>query len=176
MNEISCEVCEDLIPLVQDGVASRGSCQAVEQHVAACPRCRSLLNGQPLSQPQTRPVVSRVQSKMRYFFALLLFVGIFFGVSMTQLSGKFSVIFLMPLAGAMAYGVYRWRALWIVPLLLLMTFGLAQTILLMNGVIRFNLLGCLLWTALTMVFSDIGVLIAGLFHFGFRKEYPDEKK
>ena len=32
MNEISCDVCMDLIPLVQDGIASEDSREAVEQH------------------------------------------------------------------------------------------------------------------------------------------------
>lgn len=45
MNEISCEVCMDLLPLVQDGVASGDSVRAVEAHVAACQHCRDALHG-----------------------------------------------------------------------------------------------------------------------------------
>ncbi len=42
MNEISCEICMDLIPLVMDGVASEGSRKAVEAHIHGCGACRSL--------------------------------------------------------------------------------------------------------------------------------------
>ena len=36
MNEITCDVCMDLIPLVQDGVASQDSVLAVENHIKNC--------------------------------------------------------------------------------------------------------------------------------------------
>lgn len=42
MNEISCEICMDLIPLVYDGVASKGSEAAVENHIAGCSSCREV--------------------------------------------------------------------------------------------------------------------------------------
>ena len=40
--EIPCAVCRDLIPLVQDGVASPESEALVKAHLAACPACRAL--------------------------------------------------------------------------------------------------------------------------------------
>ena len=46
MYEISCEMCRDLIPLVEDGVASADSRAAVEHHLQTCPVC----NGQPLAE------------------------------------------------------------------------------------------------------------------------------
>ena len=33
MIQITCEICKDLIPLVQDGVASGDSASAVERHI-----------------------------------------------------------------------------------------------------------------------------------------------
>ena len=40
MIQITCEICKDLIPLVQDGVASGDSASAVERHIQSCPQCR----------------------------------------------------------------------------------------------------------------------------------------
>ena len=41
-SEISCDICRDLLPLVQDGVASEDSRAAVEAHLRSCPACRAL--------------------------------------------------------------------------------------------------------------------------------------
>ena len=48
--EIPCAVCRDLIPLVQDGVASPESEALVKAHLQTCPECRTLWQvggGQP---------------------------------------------------------------------------------------------------------------------------------
>ena len=39
--EIPCAVCRDLIPLVQDGVASPESEALVKAHLQTCPECRT---------------------------------------------------------------------------------------------------------------------------------------
>ena len=46
MNKISCDMCIDLMPLVQDGVASEDSRNAVLQHLQECPDCRALYEGE----------------------------------------------------------------------------------------------------------------------------------
>lgn len=170
MNKISCEICMDLIPLVQDQAASEDSRRAVEAHTAVCPRCRALLNGQADPEPVPTSVVTAVQKKMRYFYLLLLFLGLFLGICITQLSGRFFIVFVTPVIGMAAYGVYRWKALWLVPALLLPMYALSQLLGYWLGLLLWNPLGIFFWAALTIVFSDAGVLIAGLFHFGFRKE------
>ena len=40
--KIPCAVCRDLIPLVQDGVASPESEALVKAHLQTCPECRTL--------------------------------------------------------------------------------------------------------------------------------------
>ena len=40
--KISCAVCRDLLPLVQDGVASEESAALVRRHLEGCPACRGL--------------------------------------------------------------------------------------------------------------------------------------
>ena len=40
--KIPCAVCRDLMPLVQDGIASPESEQLVRAHIAVCPACQAL--------------------------------------------------------------------------------------------------------------------------------------
>ena len=58
--ELPCDVCRDLIPLVQDGAASDASVRLVAQHIAHCPDC--LAFWQAGASPQT-PDDGRVLSK-----------------------------------------------------------------------------------------------------------------
>ena len=56
--EIPCAVCRDLIPLVQDGVASPESEALVKAHLQTCPECRTLWQaggGQALPQNLMMP-------------------------------------------------------------------------------------------------------------------------
>ena len=39
-----CDVIEDLLPLYKDGVCSKASLKAVEEHLAECPKCTQMLN------------------------------------------------------------------------------------------------------------------------------------
>ena len=175
MNEISCEVCMDLIPLVQDGVASEDSRRAVEAHVAVCPQCRALLDGQLPAKPDSKGLLLRVRAKLRSFCALLMFLGIFFGVGLLDSDGIFYIVVLMPAIGALGYGVYRWKALWQVPLLVFGVNLLSRIVTVLMYDVEFELFGYFIWTVLMVLFAAVGILIAGLFHFAFRKEKNDEK-
>ncbi|MDD6043435.1 MAG: DUF4825 domain-containing protein [Eubacteriaceae bacterium] len=43
INNLSCEIVEDLMPLYVDGIAGEESCRAVEGHVSNCEHCRQTL-------------------------------------------------------------------------------------------------------------------------------------
>ena len=152
-NEISCELCRDLIPLVKDGVASDESTQAVIRHTETCDSCRALQS---------------VLRRMRTFLAMLLMFGILYGLSLTAGSGIFYNVVLMPLIGAVGYYLFRWRALYILPLLLTVTHGITN--LLGMGNERLDLYSVLMWSGMYSLFAVLGVIIAALLHFVFRKE------
>lgn len=70
MNKISCDMCIDLMPLVQDGVASKDSLSSIEDHIAQCPACQKLYKemSAPMEQaPENRAeqVLERVYRKQR---------------------------------------------------------------------------------------------------------------
>ena len=52
MNKISCDICLDLIPLVEDDIASEDSRIAVIEHIKECESCRSYYSGKNLSIPE----------------------------------------------------------------------------------------------------------------------------
>ena len=40
MNNVTCGIAEDLLPLYMDGCCSKDSRQAVEEHMRTCEKCR----------------------------------------------------------------------------------------------------------------------------------------
>ena len=110
MYEISCEMCRDLIPLVEDGVASADSRAAVEHHLQNCPVC----NGQPLAEQipagDEKKALIRFMNRVKLIGLAMLGLGVLAGVLMTEqfIQGA-SVIFalLILLIGRMVYGVWQ---------------------------------------------------------------------
>lgn len=170
IREISCDICRDLLPLVQDGVASEDSRAAVEAHLRTCPACRALAGGTMPPPPDEQRLLRRVRQQLRGVLLIVLLVGILFGLELTNGTNMFYNSLLMPLLGAVGYLVYRWKALWRIPLLLL---GLCVAVGLLNllrGLPAADALGLLVWTGFYCLFALAGVLIAGLLHFALKKE------
>ena len=46
MIQITCGICEDLMPLVQDGIASEDIRQALRRHIESCPSCQAMFQGE----------------------------------------------------------------------------------------------------------------------------------
>ncbi|MBP1581394.1 MAG: zf-HC2 domain-containing protein [Oscillospiraceae bacterium] len=170
MIKISCEMCMDLIPLVRDGIASPDSCQAVRQHIETCPQCRELFDGTVPPAADNQQALEQLRRKAQLFSAMLLMFGILFGLGLTSSSGLFYNIIIMPLIGAVGYFIFHWKALYLVPGLLLGTHLLTNALGLIRGVEHLDLPSLLLWNVLYCIFALIGTIIAGLLHFALRKE------
>ena len=67
MNKISCDMCMDLMPLVQDGVASADSIAAVEQHIENCPACKALFEGQIPIPSDSHRLIKKIQKQLHIF-------------------------------------------------------------------------------------------------------------
>ena len=96
MIQITCEICMDLIPLVQDGVAAGDSVSAVEQHIQSCPQCRAMWEGQIPHSADSGRILEKVRHRTRVFMGIVLMFGIFFGLSLTAGSGLFLDSLSMP--------------------------------------------------------------------------------
>ena len=64
MNKITCDVCLDLIPLVQDGIASEDSRKAVEQHICTCQTCANIYNGKTPPDIDSTQIFKKFQKKI----------------------------------------------------------------------------------------------------------------
>lgn len=169
-SEISCDICRDLLPLVQDGVASEDSRAAVEAHLRSCPACRALAGDAAPPPPDGQELLRRIRRQLRGALIIVLLAGILFGLELTEGVDMFYNSLLMPALGAVGYLVYRWKALWRIPLLLLVLCGVVALLKLLRGLAVIDAASLLIWTGIYCLFALIGVLIAGLLHFALKKE------
>lgn len=168
MNKIECEICMDLIPLVKDGIASEESYKAVEAHVKECKTCRKLYGeNQEPDQITTdeNHVWKQIQKKWIGFFFALLCVGIVFGVSLTNQAEMFYNSLIMPIAGGCGYLIFQKRAVYKVPILLLILYAAMNVLQSLRGVESLDFYSMLMWVAIYSIFAIFGVGIAGLFHY-----------
>lgn len=167
MNKIECEICMDLIPLVKDGIASEESYKAVEAHVKECKTCRKLYgeNQEPAQiTTDENHAWKQIQKKWIGFFFALLCVGIVFGVSLTNQAEMFYNSLIMPIAGGCGYLIFQKRAVYKVPILLLILYAAMNVFQFLRGVESLDFYSMLVWVAIYSIFAILGVGIAGLFH------------
>lgn len=170
INEITCGLCMDLMPLVRDGLASDDSREAVEQHVRSCAACHALYSGDAPPAVSPDRAFAKLKRRLRFFSLMLLAFGVFFGLSLTAGAGQFYNTLIMPVIGALGYILFRWKAVYGVPLLLLLTHSAMNLLRLTAEAEQLDAGALFLWTALYSIFALTGVLIAGLLHYAFRKE------
>lgn len=170
MNEITCDLCMDLIPLVKDGVASEDSRRAVEKHIASCDVCSALYAGDAPPPADSAKTFTKIHRKIQLTFAMLLMFGVFFGISLTAGSDMFYNTLIMPVIGALGYYLFRKKALYVVPLLLLITHAVTNLFDLLRGIEHLDTYSMLMWSFLYSIFAVLGTVVAWLLHFAFRKE------
>ncbi len=176
MNRLSCDICMDLMPLVQDGIASDDSTQAVREHIAQCPNCAKLWDGAPIPAAKPQAVYQKFRTRLRLFSSMILVLGLSLGLSLFSGMEMFYNILLMPAIGALGYGIFRWKALLVLPVVLLVT-GVLNNFLGngFSGEVQ-SPGGLLSWLWICLVFITVGIAIAGLLHFALKKEPEDTSK
>ena len=174
MSKINCEICMDLIPLVQDGVASQDSCQAVQEHLEECESCRRIYHGEEIPPADSNKIYQKLRHKMQLLTSIMM-MAMFFGLGLTAQEGMFYNILIMPIIGVLGYLIWQWKAAYNVPLLLVITHLVTHFFGMFWKTEQFGIPDLLIWTGLYAVFAVIGVCIAGLLHFVFRKEERHEK-
>ncbi|MFF2484149.1 zf-HC2 domain-containing protein [Paenibacillus sp. NPDC058071] len=182
MLTISCGICRDLIPLVQDGVAGNDSTDAVMAHIAGCPDCslefggisdaRSVLEGSGLDDGK---IMRSIRKHMFLIALAFLGCGTLFGISLTNTFGMFYNLLIMPFLGGFGYMVLRQRWYLAVGGILLLTYIWQIGWLLKEGGLtkswHLDFFSVPLWFSLGYCgLSILGVLIAALLHYAFRKE------
>lgn len=169
MNDISCGICRDLIPLVKDGVAGEDSRVAVEAHVAVCEACRTVYEG-PAAPVDGQTSFAALWRKARLLAAMVMMLGIFAGMSFTGSQELFYNALLMPLIGGLGFLVFRWKALYSIPLLLLACGLVTLGLDVLRGLGQLDLPSLLMWTMIYCGFALAGMIIAFLLCFALKKE------
>ena len=173
MNKITCDICKDLIPLVKDSIASEDSKLAVIEHMKECENCKKLYEAVNLEfveiNPDLERELGRLKRRFQIFSAMLLMFGVFFGLSLTASEEMFYNSLIMPVIGALGYVLFRWKAVYQVPLLLLVMMFFINFFGIVRGMEVMNVMGVVMWVGIYTIFVEIGVLVAGLLHFAFRK-------
>lgn len=163
--KITCEICRDLLPLVQDGVASAESEEAVKAHIAECFECAE--NSSPVEKAPEKPLPDKgLKSAKRYLtviYSCLMLLGLYVGLSLTGGEDLFVNTLIMPVAGALGYLAFRLRALYIVPALLLVISFIANGLGLFAE--RVDLLELLGMAFIYFLFALGGIIVAMLYKF-----------
>jgi len=173
VNKITCEICKDLMPLVKDGIASEDSRLAVEEHVKECENCKAIYDSsvqESFVNPDLERELGKLKKRLQIFSAMLLMFGVFFGLSLTASEEMFYNSLIMPVIGMLGYVLFRWNALYQVPLLLLGMLLLINCFGMVRGMEVMPVMGAVMWVGIYSIFVALGVLVAGLLHFVFRKD------
>ena len=163
--KIPCAVCRDLMPLVQDGVASPESEALVQAHLAACPACRALWQG---TEPEATPeppapddgkIIQRLRRRYSTHLLLLALAGIAAGIALGYTGRSNWVILFLPLV---------WGGLVVLDTIVKQLAFLESFSI---GNFLFNLAsGCILYVAL----GGMGWLIGWLLHY-VKEESANDK-
>jgi len=182
MTKITCDICMDLMPLVRDGVASEDSENAVMKHISDCEDCKKIydemyINNKSIIEDDDIPKsinidksAKKVEKKINKYLGMIIMFGIFFGLSLTASEEMFFNSFIMPIIGAFGYYLFRWKAAYTVPCIIVISNFIINGIGFLRGVEHLDIMSMVMWGSIYSLFAIIGTIIAGLLHFGLRKE------
>ena len=175
-----CNLVRDLLPLYLEDMVHPETADYIQEHLRSCPSCRAELeelkkedawtSTLPSPRAEEAKPLQRVLKRLnRQFYSLsyaaLIFL-MFLGFGWTGGEHLMYNSLIMPLAGIFGYAVFRLRALYKVPLLLLAIDLFVWALRL----VALDLVSTLLWTGIYSLFVLTGIAIAFLLHFAFRKE------
>ena len=177
-----CSVVRDLLPLYIEDMVSTETAQYVNEHLKNCNECQAelanLKEGAELSALETsfapksddaKPFKKMMKRMNRQFYSIayaaIIFL-IFLGFGWTAGDNLMYNSLIMPIVGIFGYYVFNWKAIYKLPVLLL---------IIDLGVFAFQLVeigfaDTLMWTVLYAIFVLVGVAISFLLHYALRKE------
>ena len=183
-----CNIIRDLLPLYVENIASEDTAEFVKEHLETCTECSRALeslkssdaiesacaesscDGDEAAAP-LRVFMKNINRRLNIFYAMFLMFGIFFGLGLTTgHSELFYNSLIMPAIGALGYIVFRWRALYTLPILMLLTDFATYLLNHLRGDTSVDLFSLLMFSVIYCAFILIGFIIAWLLHFALRKE------
>lgn len=171
MNKISCDVCMDLMPLVIDGIASDDTIYAVTEHIKTCDNCKAFYNKPTIPEMDDVKVVSKLKKQVNNFMVLVVIITTMFGASITGTELVFYNIVLMPIVGGLSYTLLKDKFIFAL-LFIFVTVCSTNTawVFIESNQFFLSLLGSIWYAGLYVTIAMIGVAVAWLLNFGFKKE------
>jgi hypothetical protein len=178
-----CKIVSDLFPLYLENLVCEETEEFVENHLSECESCKkefeALKNGDDLKEvfkeDITRPVedikpfkkiMKKMNMQVHSISYLLIIFFIFFGFLSMDSGDVFYNSLIMPIVGVFGYIIFKFKAFYKLPILLLVI-NLLACILNLADV---EFIDIFFWTAIFTAFVFAGIIIAFLIHFAFRKE------
>ncbi len=190
MNEcgtISCEVCADLAPLVQDDVASAASAVLVRTHLDSCAACRArfpdlcqgLDHPPAAAQPDDARVLKKLRDRMNLWLFLFLAAGILLGTALF-FSPRHGILVMLiyPLIGGLAYWTGPSRCKWVlVAAALLASYTQVMNAVANPGDSWYDILASATTAAgVAVLLCLAGIAVAALFRFAFQGGKKNDNK
>lgn len=176
---LPCEICRDLLPLVQDGVASPESEAAVRAHLQHCEACRALWPeaGEPPALaplPDDEKVVRKLRERINGWLLAFIAVGLVLGLacSRSNLASGLLFVLIFPFVSGFTYwwGGRVWRVIPPLGAVLWAVFNLVDTrryfVPEPSGTIAW-IVSALAGAAVVAALCLIGTLAAALLKYAF---------
>lgn len=176
---VDCDVIKDLIPLVNDDVASEESKKMVGLHCESCSDCRELLSNKIGYQPKDEKIIKALKKSIFTTQLAVGSIGILIGIWFTGSQNTLYNFYIMPFVGVLAYLALRKRSLY-VPLFIIVLTELVQLVkalpYLESGLVEnlhtlgVVLYGALFYAIIYALLSASGIAISFLLSYALRRD------
>ena len=177
-----CSLVRDLLPLYVEDMVNAETAAYINEHLKVCKECQAELANMkdgneipaievksPPKSEDVKPFKKLMKRMNRQFYSIayaaLIFL-IFLGFGWTAGNNLMYNSLIMPIVGIFGYYVFKWKAVYKVPVLLL----LIDLAVFAFQLVEIGFADTLMWTLLYAIFVLVGVVIAFLLHYAIRKE------
>ena len=173
---LSCDVYRDLIPLVNDGVASEDTCQLVEEHLKECEACRAYQHSGLSPEISYEDDIKTIRKVKRSFLLYAIGFAVAGSIGTFMLSSSIYILWWMPAVGMATYFIFgkknmpiAWAAI-----LILLTLGRIGNAF-WNGWLNANSVFGYVYDSVTndmmlLIMLALGSLVGALLKFAFGKK------
>lgn len=172
-NKVSCAVIQDLLPLVEDGIASAESVQLVKEHLSQCTICNHEL--QIIQAPSDERIIRKIQMQITKYALGIILIGGIVGSSLSYSMEFMHNILLMPCLGIVC--VFLLKHYWFRGVLLILAASYVSCIVVIVFIQQermafFNLMTSpLFYIVIYGLFLLIGVFVGKLLHFAWKGKW-----
>ncbi len=180
--KIDCCAVRDLLPLYVEDIVSAETAEIIRKHLDECAECRKELeqlstnsfagveNHAEQNADEIIPLkkfAKKLNVRMQSMSCALIILFVFLGLFITEGSDMMYNSLIMPAVGVFGYYSFRFRALYKLPVILV----LIEAFALLFGLVETDIFSLItIWSAIYILFIYAGVAVAALFHYALRKE------